>query len=80
MLHEKPNTGKATYIRHLISTVKKPVAFLLVQIAGQLTSPTFMQLLIDHPNSVFAIEDAEDIIINRNIQNGSPVTGLLPCL
>lgn len=77
LLHGKPGTGKTTYIRHLVSTIKKQVVFLPVQIAPQLTSPVFMELLVEHPNSVFVIEDAEDIVIDRNIQNGSPVSGLL---
>ncbi|GGC41545.1 hypothetical protein GCM10011386_37090 [Parapedobacter defluvii] len=77
LLHGKPGTGKTTYIRHLISTIKKQVVFLPVQIAGELTSPTFMELLIDHPNSVFVIEDAENVVIDRNLQNGSPVAGIL---
>lgn len=77
LLHGKPGTGKTTYIRHLISTIKKQVVFLPVEIAPQLTSPTFMELLINNPNSVFVIEDAENIVIDRNLQNGSPVAGLL---
>lgn len=77
LLHGKPGTGKTTYIRHIIAKLKKRVIFLPVEIAPQLTSPTFMNLLIEHPNSVFVIEDAENIVIDRNVQNGSPVAGLL---
>src|SRR5690606_40310427 len=36
-----------------------------------------LELLINNPNSVFVIEDAENIVIDRNLQNGSPVAGLL---
>src|SRR5690606_42109594 len=36
-----------------------------------------LELLINNPDSVFVIEDAENIVIDRNLQNGSPVSGLL---
>ena len=40
-------------------------------------NPDFIELLIDNPNTVVIIEDAENIIMDRKINNGSAVSNLL---
>ena len=40
-------------------------------------NPDFMDLLIDNPNSILIIEDAENIIMDRRISNDSSVSNLL---
>src|SRR5207244_10467965 len=40
-------------------------------------NPDFIQLLIDNPNTVLIIEDAENIIIDRKYNSGSSVSNLL---
>ena len=66
LLHGKPGTGKTSYIRYLITKVKKSVIFLPPNMAVSITDPGLMNVLIDNPNSVFVIEDAENIVIDRN--------------
>ena len=77
LLHGKPGTGKTSYIRYLITSTNKPVIFLPPNMAASITDPGLMNVLIDHPNSVFIIEDAENIIIDRNRNGASPVSALL---
>lgn len=77
LLHGLPGTGKTTYLRHLIGQMKKRVLFLSPNIAGDLTHPSFIDLLIDNPDSVIIIEDAENIIMDRRINNSSAVSNLL---
>ena len=77
LLHGKPGTGKTSYIRYLITNTNKPVIFLPPNMASSITDPGLMNVLIDHPNSVFVIEDAENIIIDRNRNGASPVSALL---
>jgi hypothetical protein len=77
LLHGKPGTGKTSYIRYLISMVKKNVIFLPPDMASAITSPNLISILIDNPNSVFVIEDAENIIIDREKEVRSPVSALL---
>jgi hypothetical protein len=77
LLHGLPGTGKTTYLRYLIGKIKKRVLFLSPSVAGHLMSPEFIQLLIDNPNTVVIIEDAENILMDRKINNSSSVSNLL---
>ena len=77
LLHGKPGTGKTSYIRYLITKTKKPVIFLPPNMAASITDPGLMNVLINNPNSVFVIEDAENIIIDRNRSGSSSVSALL---
>jgi hypothetical protein len=77
LLHGKPGTGKTSYIRYLITKIKKPVIFLPPNMAASITDPGLMEVLIDNPNSVFVIEDAENIIVDRNLNGASSVSALL---
>jgi hypothetical protein len=77
LLHGKPGTGKTSYIRYLISTLKKEVIFLPPDMANAITNPELISILIDNPNSIFVIEDAENIIIDREKNGHSPVSALL---
>ena len=77
LLHGKPGTGKTSYIRYLIASLKKEVIFLPPDMASSLTNSNLMNLLIETPNSVFVIEDAENIVIDRERNGASPVSALL---
>ena len=77
LLHGKPGTGKTSYIRYLTSQVKKEVIFLPPNLAMSITDPGLMNVLIDNPNSIFVIEDAENILIDRNRNGSSSVSALL---
>lgn len=77
LLHGLPGTGKTTYLRHLVGKVKKQVMFLSPGIAGSITDPNFIQLLIDNPNSVIVIEDAENILMDRRMNANNAVSNLL---
>lgn len=77
LLHGRPGTGKTSYIRYLISSIKKNVIFLPPNMAGAITNPDLIPVLIDNPNSIFVIEDAENIITDREKEGNSPVSALL---
>ncbi|HCN83898.1 MAG TPA: AAA family ATPase, partial [Sphingobacteriaceae bacterium] len=77
LLHGKPGTGKTSYIRYLISSIKKNVIFLPPNMAGAITNPDLISILIDNPDSIFVIEDAENIVVDREKDGQSPVSALL---
>jgi len=77
LLHGKNGTGKTFYIRYLISNINKKVIFLPPNMAKTITNPDLISVLIDNPNSVFVIEDAENIVVDREKDGQSPVTALL---
>lgn len=77
LLHGLPGTGKTTYLRHLVGDLKKKVLFISPSMAGNLMNPEFVDLLIDNPNAVLVIEDAENIIMDRKYNSSSSVSNLL---
>jgi hypothetical protein len=77
LLHGLPGTGKTTYLRYLVGRLKKRVLFLTPAVAGNIMNPDFMDLLIDNPESILIIEDAENIIMDRRVGNDSSVSNLL---
>ncbi|MGN6494087.1 MAG: AAA family ATPase [Agriterribacter sp.] len=77
LLHGMPGTGKTTYLRHLVGSLQKKVLFLSPSVTGNLMNPEFIDLLLDNPNAVLVIEDAENIMMDRKINNGSSVSNLL---
>ncbi len=77
LLHGLPGTGKTTYLRYLISRIKKRILFLSPAITAELMNPDFIELLTGHPNTVLIIEDAENVIMDRRQNPGSSVSNLL---
>jgi len=77
LLHGLPGTGKTTYLRYLIGRIKKKVIFISPDAARDIVSPQLIDLLIDNPDSVLIIEDAEKIIKDRKTDDDSSVSNLL---
>lgn len=77
LLHGLPGTGKTTYLRYLIGKIRKRVLFLSPNVAGNLMDPEFIDLLVDNPNTVVIIEDAEHIIMDRRTSGSGSVSNLL---
>jgi hypothetical protein len=77
LLHGRPGTGKTTYIRHLASVIRKKMIFISPEMAPQIASPDFLALMIDHPNAILVIEDAENVVCDRMNEENISVSNLL---
>lgn len=66
MFSGDPGTGKTNYIRYLTSLVDRKFVFIPPFMVGDLSGPSLVSLMTDHPNSVLIIEDAEKSIVKRD--------------
>jgi hypothetical protein len=65
LLHGSPGTGKTSYVRYLTRIIKKRIIFISPEIAPKLSSPDFLGIIGEYPNSIIVIEDAENIIMDE---------------
>jgi hypothetical protein len=77
LLHGRPGTGKTSYIRHLASLIQKKMVFIPPEMAPQIASPDFLALMVDHPNAILIIEDAENVVRDRMNEENISVSNLL---
>lgn len=77
--HGPPGCGKTTWIKYLTSVIDKEFIFVPVGLASELSSPSFLNILLDHKNSILVLEDAEKALQSREIDdhNTSTVSGLV---
>jgi energy-coupling factor transporter ATP-binding protein EcfA2 len=71
LLHGIPGSGKTTYLRHLISILKKRVIYMPPDMTNALGSPAFFSFIRQYPDSVLVVEDAEDILRKRMEGSGA---------
>ena len=77
LFYGEPGCGKTNYIRYLLTKIKKTVIYLPPDMAHMISSPDFMPFLMDYPNSVLVIEDAENIIKSRKGGGTQSIANLL---
>lgn len=77
LLHGDPGTGKTSYLRYLTSTLRKRVIFFPPNLTNSITHPDLITILLENPNSILVIEDAENILLDRNSNDNSAVSALL---
>ena len=65
LLYGEPGTGKTSYIRHLISVVPKEYIIVTSGIAQRLGDPDLTTFITDHTDSVFILEDCEQLLESR---------------
>ena len=69
MLHGNQGTGKTTYIRHLINLGKKRMIYMSGDLVDKLSDPSFITFIRQQKNSIFIVEDCEELLSSRNGSN-----------
>ncbi len=77
LFYGEPGCGKTNYIRYLLTQIKKTVIYLPPDMASHISSPSFIPFLMNYPNSVLVIEDAENIIKKRETGGSQSIANLL---
>ena len=78
ILNGSPGVGKTFYIRHLISQYPKEYVIVTNSIAGHLAQPEFVSFMLEHKDSVFILEDCEQILMDRSENTfGNAITNIL---
>lgn len=78
LFHGEPGSGKSTYLKYLTTIVDREFIFVPVSLAGNLSSPDFISLLMDKKEAVLILEDAEQAVQARGTGgNDSTVATLL---
>ena len=66
LLHGDAGSGKTNFIKNMIAETDKTVIYIPSSMASVLTSPAFISFLMDQKDAIFVIEDAEEILGDRN--------------
>lgn len=77
LFHGQPGTGKSTYIKYLIHCQKKKVIFLSPRLAANLDDINLTNFLLNNPDCILVIEDAEEIIFSRDNHQNTRLSFLL---
>ena len=74
-----PGTGKTTFLKYLTQQVSdREFIYIPSSLAGAMDDPSLLDTLQDHKNAILIVEDAEDIIKDRNkSRNASTVSTVL---
>ena len=73
LLYGQPGTGKSNFLRHLCSKHPKDYIIVPTSLTSRLGDPDFVSFMIDNANSVFILEDCEQVLMDRgvNMFNGA---------
>ena len=72
-----PGTGKSTFIKYLSTQTSRKIIYLPSTAANELTDPGFLTFMSDYKNCILLLEDAEKILISREIQENHAVSNIL---
>lgn len=76
IFHGDPGTGKTSYIKYLMTSLKKNVIYIPPHLIDMIADPHFVDFMADNANSVIVIEDAEDLV-QKDFKRSNALSNLL---
>ena len=77
-LRGEPGTGKSYFLRYLLSKCPNNYIFVPNNITSHLASPDFLSFMIDNKDSIFILEDCEQVLFNRELNpHNTGISGIL---
>lgn len=70
-------SGKTSFIRHLITTHVNNYIIITNSLAEHMSSPEFISFMLDNKDSVFILEDCEQILMDRKSNFNSAISNIL---
>jgi len=67
-----PGSGKTTIVKNIAMNIDKKIIFVPPGTVDIITTPGFLNFMLDHKNSILLIEDAEKVIRSREGEGGNP--------
>lgn len=77
LMYGNPGVGKTHYIKSICDFVDKKFIFIPPSFVDTLVSPGFLTFMLNHPNSVLIIEDAESVLASRKQERNATVSNIL---
>lgn len=77
LLHGEPGQGKTQYIKYLTTVIDKKFIFVPINMIEALASPNFIGDLVKNKGGILVIEDCENYIQDRDINNNTVVSSIL---
>lgn len=79
LFHGNPGTGKTSYLKYLLHTIsKKKLIYLPPDLIESLSAPNFISFLLSQAsNSILLIEDAENVLKQREAGGNQAVSNIL---
>lgn len=72
LLHGIMGSGKSSLIKHLTKIVNnKKFIFIPSYMSNVIVNPDFTEFIMEHRNSILVLEDAETILMKRDVSNSS---------
>lgn len=65
LLHGEKGTGKTNMIRHIITNIPKEYIIIPNGMMPHIANPEFISFISDHKDSIFILEDCEQILLDR---------------
>lgn len=74
----EPGTGKSYFLRYLLTNCPNNYIFIPNNVTSHLSSPDFLSFMMENKDSIFILEDCEQVLFNRELNpHNTGISGIL---